>query len=214
MSLIKGVDILLFNGDTSETVRNILVGQPATSGTADISDDWGTLREYTLAIPKGDTHDWVNRIVSFWGQTFRTVGYPLQGIEELMPLDWHKQVKVRQINVNGTCVIYDKETYTRHAYGSVYFFDERSNVPQTGSMSTEKDLNVHIFADKSVESIYQPKIGDIITIGECEFEFDTSTQQALSESMTEFRGEYRYALIREVQSISFGDIPDYVIKAV
>lgn len=214
LSLIKGIDILLYNGTAAETISNVLIGQPTTSGTADMSDDCEPIREYTIAIPKGDTHDWVNRIVAFWGQTFRTVGHPLQGMEELMPLDWHKQVKVRQINVNGMCIIYDKETYTRHAFGSAYVFDERSVVPQTGSMSTKKTLNVHIFADKSSMNIYQPRIGDIVVIGECDFSFDMSTQSALSESMAEFRSLYNYALIMDVQSVSFGDMPDFIIKAV
>lgn len=214
VSLIQGIDILLFSGNETETIHNVLVGQPTTTGTADASDDGGTLRGYTLAIPKGDTHDWTNRLVSFFGGTFRTVGYPLQGIEALMPLDWHKQVNVQQINVNGSCVVYDKETYTRHAYGSAYYFDERSQTPRQSGMTAEKSLNVHIYADKSRENEYVPRIGDIIVLGECDYVFDTSTQQALSESMAAFRSSYSYALIREVQSVLYGEIPDYIIKAV
>ena len=51
---------------------------------------------YTLAIPKGDTHDWEDAKVEFFGQSFRTCGGVVQGIESMIPLCWNKKVQVVQ----------------------------------------------------------------------------------------------------------------------
>ena len=51
---------------------------------------------YTLAVPKGDTHDWTDTEVEFFGMKFKTVGIPTQGIEENIPLLWNKKVQVER----------------------------------------------------------------------------------------------------------------------
>ena len=53
---------------------------------------------YKLGIPKGDEHDWTaGTRVSFFGEIFRTIGDVTQGIEDLIPLEWHKIVRVERI---------------------------------------------------------------------------------------------------------------------
>lgn len=213
-SLIHGIDILLYSGSTAEVISNVLVGQPQTSGTADMSGDRGALRSYTLAIPKGDTHDWVDRIVEFFGRKFRTVGYPLMGIEALMPLDWHKQVNVQQLDVTGSCTVYEKTDYSRHVISTVYTFDERGTVPEIGAAVKKGALNVHIYADSARSDSYVPRIGDIIVVGECDFEFDISTQESTSRSMKAFRESGAvFGVISEIKTISYGTLPDYIISA-
>lgn len=49
---------------------------------------------YTLAIPKGDTHEWTDCEVEFFGRRWRSVGFPQKGIEDLVPLDWNQKVTV------------------------------------------------------------------------------------------------------------------------
>jgi len=51
---------------------------------------------YTLAIPKGDTHDWENQVIEFWGKTWKSFGMPLEGIESNIPLAWNKKVTVER----------------------------------------------------------------------------------------------------------------------
>jgi hypothetical protein len=51
---------------------------------------------YQLAIPKGDTHQWEDAEVEFFGERWKTVGYPTMGIEEMIPLDWNKKVLVER----------------------------------------------------------------------------------------------------------------------
>lgn len=107
---IKGISIVLyeqlfshkdeFNKDIYEqqpvTVDNVLVSPTSSEDAAEEMNLSGRKAVYTLAIPKGDTHDWENKKVEFFGQMFRTIGIPTEGIEELTPLDWNKKVKVER----------------------------------------------------------------------------------------------------------------------
>jgi len=80
--------------ETPVTVENVLIGEPSTEDIINEMNLTGKRLAYTLAIPKGDTHEWRDRTVEFWGERFRTFGMPTQGIEHLIPLDWNKKVKV------------------------------------------------------------------------------------------------------------------------
>jgi hypothetical protein len=59
---------------------------------------YGKEIKYMLGIPKGDTHDWKDKKVSWtdaYGETHvcRTYGFPITGIEENIPTKWHKKVR-------------------------------------------------------------------------------------------------------------------------
>lgn len=82
--------------DVEIPVDNVLIGEPSTDDIANELNLTGKTLAYTLAIPKGDTNDWTNRKVSFFGETFRTIGKPMQGIEELIPLHWNRKVRVER----------------------------------------------------------------------------------------------------------------------
>ena len=87
--------------DVEEAVDNVLVA-PVASGGAELLDTVtleGRKAVYQLAIPKGDTHTWEGQRVRFFGNVWRVVGKPTLGIEELIPLDWNKIVKVEAANV-------------------------------------------------------------------------------------------------------------------
>ena len=75
-------------------VKNVLVAPASADDVANNTNLSGKKAAYNLAIPKGDTHEWENRTVEFFGRKWRTVGIPLEGIEELIPLDWNKKVTV------------------------------------------------------------------------------------------------------------------------
>lgn len=76
------------------TVDNVLIGQPSTEEITDELNLSGKRIDYILGIPKGDTHDWEDTQVRFWGQVYQTIGAPTQGIESMIPLSWNKKVKV------------------------------------------------------------------------------------------------------------------------
>ena len=82
--------------ETAIQVDNVLIGEPSTQDIVDELNLTGKKLAYTLAVPKGDTNEWTDRKVSFFGKTFRTFGEVTQGIEDLIPLAWNKKVKVER----------------------------------------------------------------------------------------------------------------------
>lgn len=77
-------------------VENVLVGVPSSEDVVNELNLSGKKIAYTLGIPKGDTHSWVDTEVEIWGELYRTIGYPTQGIDELIPLSWNKKVQVER----------------------------------------------------------------------------------------------------------------------
>ena len=108
--MLNGIDITLYTKtktgedefhapvyeETPVTVRNVLVGEPATEDIVNDLQLYGRRLAYTLALPKGDSNDWHNVTVEFWGQKFRTYGDVVQGSESLIPLYWNKKGKVER----------------------------------------------------------------------------------------------------------------------
>lgn len=109
-SQIKGITVKLF--ETTQTgvdafkapvyfeipveVGNVLVCPVSTTDVVSDLQLYGKRAEYELCIPKGDTHDWQDKCVEFFGQKWRTFGFPQQWIEENVPLDWNLRVKVER----------------------------------------------------------------------------------------------------------------------
>lgn len=80
--------------ETTETVANVLIGQPTTEDISSSIELYGKHTEYMLGIPKGDTHDWEDTTVEFFGREWRTFGTTIEGIEANIPTPWHKKVRV------------------------------------------------------------------------------------------------------------------------
>ena len=77
-------------------VENVLVVPASSTDVVEGLNLYGKKAVYTIAIPKGDEHKWEDVIVEFFGERWRTFGFPLEGIEEMIPLSWNKQVKVER----------------------------------------------------------------------------------------------------------------------
>ncbi len=106
--MIKGIQVILrekvkigvdeFNApilqNTVCRIDNVLVAPATTDDVKTSTSLYGKTARYTLAIPKGDMHNWVNAEVEFFGKRWRTIGFPLEGIEENIPLKWNKKVMV------------------------------------------------------------------------------------------------------------------------
>lgn len=80
--------------ETATEVENVLVAPTSSDDLITEQNLYGRTSVYTLAIPKGDAHDWRNKKVEFFGQTFRTFDEPIKGIDDLIPLGWNTKVKV------------------------------------------------------------------------------------------------------------------------
>lgn len=82
--------------ETLETVSNVLVGQPSTDDVAETIQLYGKQIAYVLGIPKGDEHNWVDTDVIVFGERFHTIGYPMTGIQDNIPLNWGQNVRIER----------------------------------------------------------------------------------------------------------------------
>lgn len=110
MGRLHGIPIILYNKiqtgvdgfnrpvyeEEPEVIENVLVGQPTAQEVTDALNLTGKQAIFALGIPKGDAHVWTDRTVEFFGEKFRTFSRPTQGIEDLVPLDWHKTIMVEK----------------------------------------------------------------------------------------------------------------------
>lgn len=111
MGQIKGIQVTLYaQTDTGETdpfgkpivtetavsVDNVLVTPASTQEILDTINLYGKKAVYTLAIPKGDTNEWEDRRVSFFGEDWRTFGFSTTGIEDNIPLSWNRKISVER----------------------------------------------------------------------------------------------------------------------
>ena len=106
--MIKGITVTLYTvtqtgvdafnrpvyAETAVPVENVLVAPLSDEEVLETLNLTGKKAKYQLGIPKGDTHDWENRKVHFFGEDFRVIGHPTEGIESMIPLGWNKKVKV------------------------------------------------------------------------------------------------------------------------
>lgn len=110
MGMIKGITVLLYEKtqtgvdgfdrpvyeEVPVPVENVLVAPATSDDIVSNTDLTGKKAVYTLGIPKGDTHDWKDKKVEFFGETFMTFGFPTKGIDDLIPGDWNMKVMVEK----------------------------------------------------------------------------------------------------------------------
>ena len=73
--------------DVEIQVENVLVSPTEATDVINQVQLYGKKAVYTLCIPKGDTHN---------GETFRTFGPVVEGIESMVPTAWHEKVTVER----------------------------------------------------------------------------------------------------------------------
>lgn len=110
MGSIKGITVTLYEQtqtgtdafndpiytETAINVDNVLVYPSTQTEILETVNLYGRKAVYTLGIPKGDTHNWENSRIDFFGQSWRSFGIPSQGIEDMIPLDWNMKVTVER----------------------------------------------------------------------------------------------------------------------
>lgn len=84
--------------ESAVTVDDVLIGEPSTDDVTSSTQLYGKSISCMIAIPKGDTHDWTNKKVSWTDaqgntQTVHTFGLPIMGIEANVPTRWHMKVR-------------------------------------------------------------------------------------------------------------------------
>ena len=79
-------------------VDDVLIGEPTTDDIATSVALYQKTIRFMLGIPKGDTHDWQDKKVSWtdaYGRTItcKTFGFPITGVEANIPTRWHMKVR-------------------------------------------------------------------------------------------------------------------------
>lgn len=77
------------------SVDNVLWNVSSADDLIDTARLEGTQELYTLCIPKGDEHVWLENTVTFNEKTFHCYAEN-EGIESLIPLGWNKKVLVER----------------------------------------------------------------------------------------------------------------------
>lgn len=77
-------------------IDNVLVAPSTNDDIITSTDLIGKRAIYTIGIPKGDEHVWEDNIVEFFGHKWHVFTFTIQGIEDMIPLQWHKKVMVER----------------------------------------------------------------------------------------------------------------------
>ena len=109
MNFLKGQTVLLhektiqagfdpFNKPVFETreveVDNVLITPTSDTDIVNEIQMYGKASVYTLSLPKGDTHNWEDSVIEFWGKKWKSFGTVVKYQEELVPGQWNGKVKV------------------------------------------------------------------------------------------------------------------------
>lgn len=109
-SRIKGIQVILYERtktgedpfgvaeytETPNTVENVLVTPVAADDVVQDLQLYGKRAAYELCLPKGDSHQWEDCRVEFFGQSFRVYTPVQEYIEAQLPLDWNRKVRVER----------------------------------------------------------------------------------------------------------------------
>lgn len=112
MAMIKGKYVTLYDKvesgkdgfnhpvytETPVVVSNVLISPVSSDAVVNENQLSGKHEVYELSIPKGDTHEWIDRRIDFFGDSWHSFGFPTELIEENIPsaIPWNKKIKVEK----------------------------------------------------------------------------------------------------------------------
>lgn len=105
--MIKGITVILYEREqigtdalndavyleTPVEVKNVLVTPVDSAEIVNSITLEGKKAVYELCLPKGDTHEWENCRVSFYGEDWIAFGFTREYIDANVPLSWNKKGK-------------------------------------------------------------------------------------------------------------------------
>lgn len=110
---------------------------------------------------------------------------------------------------NADVTFYNVDDYTRHTAVKAYWADSRGQTVTKNGIQVSDAVSIYLYTDE-----YIPKVGDIVVRGIIDFDFNTESQQTISESMKEFRKKYPdFSIIKSVSNYKFGGLPHIEITA-
>lgn len=108
--MIKGITVTLYErvqtgvdgfnapvyAETPVQVSNVLVTPASMEDIIASTQLYGKRMAYELCIPKGDTHQWEDRRIDFFGQSFHAYTPVEEYIDANVPLLWNRKVRVER----------------------------------------------------------------------------------------------------------------------
>lgn len=110
---------------------------------------------------------------------------------------------------NADCTVYEKDSFVRHTIKGVFWSDNRGQTVTKNSVQVSDSVLVYIYSGD-----YVLKAGDIIVKGIVDFEFDSSSQKSVSDSMKLFREQFPdFAVVKNVNDCRYGGLPHIEVTA-
>lgn len=77
-------------------IDDVLVGSPSSNDATETYSLYGKTCAFVLGIPRTDSHDWTDKEVVIFGERYKTIGFPVRGIDANVPLRWNRNVRVER----------------------------------------------------------------------------------------------------------------------
>lgn len=115
---------------------------------------------------------------------------------------------------NADCTLYrfnkDTEGYERFFIPSVYWHENKGGNILKSGLQTVHSTTVFIY-DGNI--LPETPTKDLLVKGDCSFQFDNTTQKSISESFANFKKQYSFVTVMNVDDCNFGGLPHYEITA-
>ncbi len=115
-------------------------------------------------------------------------------------------------NADCTLYRYDKETggYTEHFISGIFWHENKAgNILKSGLQAADS-TTVYLYSD-AVVPLCPAK--DMLVKGKCDFVFDNTSPQTISESKKRFDTEYRHVTVMSIDHYMFGGLPHIEVSA-
>lgn len=115
-------------------------------------------------------------------------------------------------NSDCTLYLYDKATggYTRHFISGVYWRENKAGNVLKSGLQTADSTTVYLYSDKVLPD---SPTKDMIVKGKCDFVFDNTSQQTISESKKRFDTEHSHVTVMSIDRYMFGGLPHIEVSA-
>ncbi len=113
--------------------------------------------------------------------------------------------------VNADCTLYRFENngFVRYIINDIYWRENKAgNVLKSGLVNADR-VTIFLYSDAAVP---RTPTKDMLVKGICDFEFDNSTQKAVSESLKAFRENFDFVTVMSVDNMMFGGLPHIEIS--
>ena len=115
-------------------------------------------------------------------------------------------------NADFTLYLYDKATggYTRYFISGVYWRENKAGNVLKSGLQTADSTTVYLYSDKVVPD---SPTKDMLVKGKCDFVFDNTSPQTISESKKRFDTEHSHVTVMSIDRYMFGGLPHIEVSA-